>query len=172
MASNTQKQNVGYFVAAGITAMCIGNMFVARKLRSIPKAPRGFTKHGEPQTMSSGSSSGGGGAKSQAEKEAFARRHREYHQAKAQQQQFKQQVNERIKYRSSGGKAIGVPIQLIKSLETLQLSTTTMPSKDIVKSTYRKYALSSHPGKGYYYNYYYYYYHYYYYYYYYYCYNY
>jgi len=99
-----EKDNgyLAYVLAAATFATAFGNMFAARRLKSVPKAPRGFYKDeagwkagGKAagmagacpgSTRSSGSRAGGQSEASKTESDAHTRqRHREYHYSKEQE---------------------------------------------------------------------------------------
>jgi hypothetical protein len=111
---------LAYVLAAATFATAFGNMFAARRLKSVPKAPRGFYKDeagwkaggkaaGATGAGPSPASSSGGRAGEQSEAyktESDARtrqRHREYHYSKEQQRVMQEAYGHRGRRRRGPG---------------------------------------------------------------------
>jgi len=153
-----------YFIAASVLGACVGNMFVARRMRGImklkvPAAESTTAKGWAPHTNKSGAagSTGGAGsgnaARARMEEEAArarqAQRVREYNFQQEQQEQVHRayQTWQRSKFDPKQRPRLGGDHldSLAPFLQTLALSSTQLPSKKEVKEAFAKIALSSHP---------------------------
>jgi len=122
-----------YILAASVFATAFGNIFVAKRMR-MPKAPRGFTKYGEPVETSSSSSS----SYTKMGKEE-ARQHFEREQErilKRAQEEFNRKVNSGV---------VSIPPSLIAHLEALDMPVNKFPTVQETKRAYRAAAMKYHP---------------------------
>jgi hypothetical protein len=146
MSNNREDDGyLKYILAASVFATAFGNIFVARRLKSIPKAPRGFyADKNKPKS----------GPNRESEKykttgsEREQQRHREYHWQK-EQQRIMREAYGHMGRRSKGGiNTFSVPNSVAMNLRALEMSTDHIPTKDELSKAYRVIAMKYHPDRS------------------------
>lgn len=144
-----------YFLAASVIGACIGNMFVARKMRSIMK----LKVPGRESTTASGwapppptpSPHASHFRAEAAERARQDQRVRDYNFQREQQEQVheayrtwaRHKFDQRYRPRTAD---VGFD-DMTSHLQALGLSTSQLPSKVEVKEAYAKIAMSTHPDR-------------------------
>lgn len=142
------NDNLKFALLVSIVGMCIGNMFIAKRMR-VAKAPRGFhSKDNKPNSSSFKSNYSGNSSSNytnQAEQEAFKRRYKEYHYTKQQQQNtrkaFERMQNQRDKPLNQ------IPSYISANLLRLNMPFDEIPTQKKLKEAFRRFAMDNHPDR-------------------------
>ena len=151
-----------YFIAASVVGACIGNMFVARRMRGIMKMkvptadsttaagwapPSGA--HQQQTVAGASQAQAGTRAEEEAARSRQAQRARDFNYQRDQQEQVHEAYRTwaRTKYDPKlrprhGGMQLEV---MVPFLRALSLPTTQLPSKKEVKDAFQKIAMMCHP---------------------------
>ena len=152
MAAVEEESKLKYFIAAGVLGMAVGNMFVARRMRSISKmkVPTGENMTGH----SSSSSQRVDTNRSRRAREEAARqtqRFREFNYQREQQEQVKKAYQTwargRFDHSARPKEGGGTLAAMQPSLITMGLSSTQLPSRKEIKDAYARLAMDQHPDK-------------------------
>jgi DnaJ domain len=161
MSQEDGKSSVGYFVAAAVLGAAVGNMFVARRMRSIMKmkVPTGENVTGKTASPAGAAERVNSNRARMAEEEAArqqarqAQRARDYHFQKEQEEQVKQAYERwsRTSYSPSSRPRAGPTSDVLSRMQphlvTLELPTDLLPSRQEVKDAYARFALKTHPDR-------------------------
>ena len=166
------NSSLGYVIAACVLGAAVGNMFVARRLRSFSKMKSPYKEqkynsnnNGNSSSSSSSSSSsnnnsssgsGPEGAYSAQQQQARARmseeeirreqRYKEHNYHQDQQEKVRQQYDAWQKKKMSMP-ADGVGGYMRSQLVVLEMDQFKRPTEKEVKEAYRKYAMTHHPDR-------------------------
>lgn len=159
MNNAKEEGTLKYFIAAAVVGACIGNMFVARRMRSIMKmkVPTGENVTGASSaSRSTGERVDANRARRFAEESARERlrqeqRIKDYNYQSEQQEQVKAAYQSwmRNKYNAHNRPKFGGDFLSIMtpSLSVLGLPTSQLPSRKEIKDAYARIAMHSHPDK-------------------------
>ena len=155
------SSSLGYVIAACMLGAAVGNMFVARRLRSFSKVKSPYKENAYTSTSSSSSSSSSSSQQQQqtqqqahqhrarmSEEEARAeQRFREYRYSQEAKEKVRQQYEAWAKKKMSGVTVDGVDGYMRSQMMALEMDTTKHPTTPDVKAAYRAFALKHHPDR-------------------------
>ena len=145
-----------YFIAAAVLGACVGNMFVARKMRSISKmkVPTGESVTGRTAGTGAGSAhervNVNRARRMEEEAARAAQRFKDYQYQKDQQEQVRDAYQAWARGHSprpKAGPGFGPLSAMGPSLRKLGLPPDQLPSRKEVKDAFAKVAMETHPDK-------------------------